>query len=109
MHLSTAIVLMFAIVLIIWANIRGQTGKYMIWDGNGNQIHNHVYGWPYVGYNTIQQDMDLGWDIVFNLAPWVYHFLDFLVALVIVVSLWQICEKWIAHHDSARLRRTERR
>jgi len=81
-HLSTAVVLMFAAGGMIWLNVTDR------WQG----FHS-LYGWPLVAmeawHSTIldgtQRNLLIG-----SIA------LDALTALAILFAVWFVCERWIA-------------
>jgi hypothetical protein len=99
-HLSTAIVLMFVSGLILRANIRGATGRFVVEDTDGkNTQASYLFGWPVQKENMEYRGGDIG-DINKYFGDWVFppfvHYLcDTFIALLILFSVWFICERWI--------------
>lgn len=83
MHLSTAVVLMFVAGCLIWANVQNRT----------------AYGWPKVAYDLPDDFFDppnfrrkvLEYETNFYMA-----LLDVAVAMLILSSVWFVCEWLIA-------------
>lgn len=108
-HLSTAIVLMFAAGGLMWANLipRIATVVYRFElhgeSGFVAPVESKEYGWPFVHFLSYEND-----EHVFHLGDWegflaksnlgtrkaglIY---DIVIAFAILFSVWLACEWWI--------------
>ncbi|HLX64732.1 MAG TPA: hypothetical protein VKX17_25905 [Planctomycetota bacterium] len=98
-HLSTAIMLMFAAGGLLWAN----STKYFDETDKGHQVG--CRGFPFAMWwsdNRLERDFGpLSWmnhDPVFSLPM---AALDSFIAAVILFAVWFVCEAWI-HRRAAR-------
>jgi len=90
-HLSTAIVLMFAAGGIIWANTREQTSDI---EGLDGLWHVSDYGWPAPMLHS-KTFTPLGTPARPNKFSPIYllMFCDFAAALAILFVVWFLCER----------------
>jgi len=124
-HLSTAIILMFATGGLIWANVVPLRAT------NEHSVNEHLiasdyidfkYGWPFCA----REELELDQIEYSHLTPknskttanqlneiwrrhsegarnsYVFAFIDILIALLLLVITWFLCERWIAYRASRR-------
>ncbi len=95
LHLSTAIVLMFAAGGIVWANVSMRKAPWP-----ERRFFEHLYGWPYDAlYSTPYSfnDEDAG-----PPTHWIASgiIINALVAALILNVVWYVCEWWIARRQT---------
>ncbi|HLX61296.1 MAG TPA: hypothetical protein VKX17_08455 [Planctomycetota bacterium] len=110
-HLSTAVVLMFAAGGIIWGNVREGKRYYIRHrvttsfvhdngsDDNQSREYYSMYGWPFVAFETnwFVKQRDPGGRVTDSyLKHWVSASLNLIIALAILFAVWFVCETWIA-------------
>src|SRR5437762_2765563 len=91
-QLSTAVVLMLVAGVLVWANVREREALLKYPDGtvapaNGPFFEVRDYGWPFVAYRKMHFFTET-WYL--HLGPSVLY--DALIALAILLVVWQVCE-----------------
>ena len=97
-HLSTAIVLMFAAGGLIWANVEGEL-EYGICN-MGLCVNEIKFGCPIRSLTETQffeQTADVYNPTITYSPDYMYISIDFSIALVILFVIWFVCEWWIGH------------
>ncbi len=100
-HLSTALVLMFAAGIMMWVNLQGTTQSPIISEGPREVVEIKKYGWPY----TASQSVKFKTEIRANGAEIPHQYkrtyfpeiaADSLIALFVLFTVWRVCEWRIA-------------
>jgi hypothetical protein len=107
-HLSTAVVLMFAATALLWINVREQAvvdTEILLPSGfHPNAKYN---GWPFIfnEYVIAPVKVPVGWDgkepLVTSIESRIIWFdatLDVFVGLILLAALWFLCEWQIRRH-----------
>jgi len=103
MHLSTAIVMMFVAGVLIWLNTRPR--QLETWMQRHYSVPFVRYGWPMDAAQTVV-GVDLRLQIEFRksdeiTAGYTMAILDFIIGLLILFSVYLLCE-WLIRHRAAR-------
>jgi len=104
-HLSTAVVLMFAAGWIIWGNVTPWFKDFMVpGDNRSKGWLSRNFGWPHAAYQENPrfgpiENCRFGLDLSQGpVIEWSYAgiAIDLAVAAAILFAVWFVCERWIA-------------